>query len=459
MVEKLQKRISDSATARWIVLIAVSLTMFAGYYICDVMSPLKSLLEHQMGWSSSEYGLFMSSYGWLNVLLVMLIVGGIILDKKGPRFTGIFGTAVMVVGTIIKYYAVQYIDPTLTTSLPIFGTIKTQLFTASVGYAIFAFGYETFGITATKIIVRWFKGKEMALALGINVSVARLGTALALAAPIPIIETFQTSLGFPILLGMVLLLIGFLGFMVFYVMDRKLDGERAQETLADDEKFRLKDILLIINNRGFWYIATLCLLFYSCIFPFLKYTVEFLTINYGVDPKMAGLIPTILPFGAIFITPLFGGIYDRKGKGTTIMLIGSLLLVFVYAMFSISSLNNWLVAVGLMVVLGFAFGIVPSAMWPSVAKIIPEKRLGTAYSLIFWVQNIGLAGVPGLIGWTLDKYGKTVTPTGESSYDYSIPIYMFLGLAVLAVMFALLLKREDRIKGYGLEKPNIVSEN
>lgn len=458
MTEKLQQKISESVTARWTVLIAVSLTMMCGYFMCDVMAPLKSLLEELMHWSSIEYGIFSSGYGWLNVTLLMLIVGGIILDRKGPRFTGVFATGVMLIGAIMKYYAIAFIDPLDMIELPLVGQMRFQLLIATLGYAIFAFGYETMGITATKIVVRWFKGREMALALGMNVAFARLGTMLALAAPLPIAKYFN-SISMPILFCTVLLMIGFLAFMIFMSLDKKLDRERAAEALGDDEKFKFGDILLIFRNRGFWYISLLCLLFYSAVFPFLKFATEYITIEYHVDPELAGLIPALLPLGTLFLTPLFGGIYDKKGRGATIMLIGSLILVFVYLVFILDSFNHWFTAVAMMILLGVAFSLVPSAMWPSVAKIIPEKRLGTAYALIFWVQNIGLAGVPLLIGWVLDRFGK-VAADGEkaSTYDYTYPIWIFFSFCIVAVAFALLLKREDKIKGYGLEKANISKE-
>lgn len=453
MIEKLQKSISDSATARWTVLIAVSLTMFCGYFMCDVMSPLKTLLGEICGWSDVDYGIFMSSYGWLNVMLLMLIMGGIILDKMGARFTGVFATGVMLIGASLKYYALGYMDSTEMTVIPYIGTIKSQVLTAAIGYAIFAFGYETMGITASKIVVRWFRGKELAFALGMNIAFARLGTMLAFSLPIPIYEYFQ-SISMPILFCTVLLLIGFMTFMVFVVMDRKLDRERAQEGLAADEKFSFRDIYLIFQNRGFWYLSALCLLFYAAVFPFLKFATEFMAIKYAIEPKFAGYIVSLLPLGTLLLTPLFGGIYDKKGKGATIMIIGSLLLIFVYMVFSIGALNHWAVGVAMMIVLGVAFSLVPSAMWPSLAKIIPEQRLGTAYALTFWFQNIGLAGVPLLISGVLETYGNG-NSNDAVTLDYTIPTYIFLVLGITALIFSLLLKREDRIKGYGLEKPNI----
>lgn len=458
MTKKLQQKIGDSVAARWTVLIAVSLTMMCGYFMCDVMAPLKSLLEEIMHWSSIEYGIFSSGYGWLNVTLLMLIVGGIILDRKGPRFTGVFATGVMLVGAVMKYYAIEFIDPLRMVELPLVGQMRYQLLIATLGYAIFAFGYETMGITATKIVVRWFKGKELALALGMNVAFARLGTMLALAAPLPIAKYFN-SISMPILFCTVLLMFGFVAFMIFMSLDKKLDKERESEKLGDDEKFKLEDIKLILRNRGFWYISLLCLLFYAAVFPFLKFATEYITIEYNVDPEFAGLVPALLPLGTLFLTPLFGGIYDRKGRGATIMIIGSLMLVFVYAVFILDGIDHWITSVAMMIVLGVAFSLVPSAMWPSVAKIIPEKRLGTAYALIFWVQNIGLAGVPLLIGWVLDRFGQVKAEGQADTYDYTYPIFIFFIFCLCAVIFALLLKREDKIKGYGLEKANISKED
>lgn len=446
-----KKPIGESVVARWTVLVAVSLTMMCGYFMCDVMAPLKTMLNELLGWSDVDYGVFNSGYGWLNVVLMMLIVGGVILDKMGARFTGVFATGVMLVGASVKYFAIGYMDPSAMITIPIFGTVKAQILTAAAGYAVFAFGYETLGITATKIVVRWFKGKELALALGMNVAFARLGTMLAFAVPLPIARYFD-SISMPILFCIVLLFIGFMTFMVFVSMDKRLDRERAQEGLAPDEKFRIGDILEIFKNRGFWYINLLCMLFYGAVFPFLKFATEFMSIKYSIDPESAGYIVSLLPLGTLLMTPLFGGIYDKLGRGATIMAVGAMLLVLVYVVFSIGLFDHWFVAVAMMILLGVAFSLVPSAMWPSVAKIIPENRLGTAYSLIFWVQNIGLAGIPLLVSWVLEQFGKSSV---AAQPDYTIPIYIFLALGVLAVVVALMLKREDRINGYGLEKPNI----
>ncbi|WP_298063206.1 MFS transporter [uncultured Rikenella sp.] len=462
MVEKIQRRISESRTARWVVLLMVSLTMMCGYFLTDVLAPLKGLLIELFHWDNTDFGLFNSGYGWFNVFLLMLIFGGMVLDKMGARFTGVLSVGVMLVGIGIKYYAIEFMEPGRMVDFWFFGaqTMKAQVLTASLGYALFAVGYETIGITANKIVVRWFKGKELAFALGMNVAFARLGTFLALALPLPIAKAFGNSIGMPILFGMILLLLGFLTFLVYIVMDRRLDSERAQEGLGDDERFRFRDIFSIFRIRAFWYIALLCLLFYAAVHPFVKFAVDLVVQKFGVAGEYSGLIPSLLPVGTLVLTPLFGSVYDRRGKGASMMIWGAMMLVLVYAGFSMPWITHWAAAAVLVIILGVAFSLVPSAMWPSVPKIIPEHELGTAYALIFWVQNWGLAGVPLLIGWALDRWGTLpaeITEAGATvvHYDYTVPMLIFLCLGLLAVLFGFLLKREDKKKGYGLQKPNI----
>ncbi len=462
MVEQIRKTLRDSAPARWSALFIVSFTMMCGYFLTDIMAPLAGLLEGQLGWSRAEYGTFTSSYGWFNVFLLMLIFGGIILDKLGVRITGVGAAAVMVLGAAIKYWAVSNVALRGQT---LFG-LDAQVFWASIGFAIFAVGVEVAGITVSKIIVKWFKGKELATAMGLQVAVARIGTALALGFSVPIAKAMGViDVSRPLLVALIGLCIGLIAFFVYVVMDKKLDASEASEsveTVNPEDEFKISDIGKILNNRGWWYIAILCVLFYSAVFPFLKYATDLMVNKFGVEEDLAGLIPMLLPFGNILLTPLFGGIYDKKGKGATIMIIGASLLIIVQALFSVPGLNSWIFAMVLVVFLGIAFSLVPSAMWPSVPKIIPEKRLGTAYSLIFWVQNWGLMGVPALIGWVLDKYcitGQTVRDgLTVNTYDYTLPMLIFTSFGVLALIFAFLLKAEDKRKGYGLEMPNIVVE-
>ena len=458
MTEAIRKTLRDSKTARWTALAVVAFTMLTGYYLTDVMAPLKPLLESQKGWSSTEYGFFTSAYGWFNVFLMMLILGGIILDKMGVRFTGLMATSIMLIGAAMKYWAIS------THSLDgqvLFGW-KAQVMVAALGYAIFGVGVETAGITVSKIIVKWFKGKEMALAMGLEMATARLGTTLALATSAPVAEAMN-DVSVPILIALIMLCIGLISFILYVFMDKKLDAsivaDNAGRPVEPEEEFKLSDISAIFTNKGWWYIAILCVLFYSAVFPFIKYAADLMVNKFGVKESLAGLIPSLLPLGTMVLTPTFGNLYDRKGKGASIMILGSLLLIFVHVMFSIPVFNHWLFAIFLIIILGIGFSLVPSAMWPSVPKIIPEKQLGTAYSMIFWVQNWGLMGVPALIGWVLDKYCVTGTKVvaGQTivSYDYTLPMMIFTSLGVLALIFAFLLKAEDKKKGYGLELPNI----
>lgn len=458
MTEKIHRILRDSKAARWAALFIVSFTMFAGYFLADVMAPLQGMLEKELGWSASEYGFFTSAYGWFNVFLFFLIIGGIILDKMGVRFTGLMAAIIMVVGTAIKYWAIS------THSLDgaiLFGW-KAQVTMAAIGYAIFGVGVEVAGITVTKIIVKWFKGYEIALAMGIQLAVARLGTALALSTSAPIAKAFGT-VSMPVLICLIALCIGLLAFFIYTIQDKKLDASikaaRIENDTPAEEEFKIKDIFGILKNKGWWYIAILCVLFYSAVFPFLKYATSLMVNKFGVDESIAGIIPGLLPFGNILLTPLFGGIYDKKGKGATIMIIGAIILIAVHALFAVPFLSHWVMAIALIILLGIGFSLVPSAMWPSVPKIIPERQLGTAYSLIFWVQNWGLMGVPALIGWVLDKYCITgqnmVDGQMVTSYNYTLPMLIFMSFGILALVFAFLLKIEDKKKGYGLQLPNI----
>ena len=458
-METITNTLRDSKAARWTALAVVAFTMLCGYWLTDVMAPLKPMLEKELLWNSAEYGFFTSAYGWFNVFLLMLILGGIILDKMGVRFTGVMATSVMVIGTAIKFWAIS------THSLDghtILG-MKSQVVVAGLGFATFGVGVETAGITVSKIIVKWFKGKEMALAMGLEMATARIGTTLAMVTSVPIARALH-GVSKPILVCLIMLCIGMISFIVYTFMDKKLDKSVAAEadrsnSVESEESFSIKDIWFIIKNKGWWYIALLCVLFYSAVFPFLKYATDLMVNKFQVDPELAGIIPGMLPFGTMILTPLFGNLYDRKGKGASIMILGAVLLIFVHAMYSIPFLRVTPIAIVLIIILGIGFSLVPSAMWPSVPKIIPEKQLGTAYALIFWVQNIGLMGVPALIGWVLDKYCITGTHLIDGaqvpSYNYTLPMIIFTCFGVIALVFALLLKAEDKKKGYGLELPNI----
>lgn len=451
MVQQIQKKLSDSAAARWAALAIVSVTMMFAYFFTDVMSPLEPLLTAAkedgglgLGWTSDEYGFFSGSYGFFNVFLGLLFIGGIILDKFGIRFTGLMSTILMFGGALIKWWAVSN---TFTGEL--FG-YQMQVIWACLGFALYGVGAEIAGITVSKVIVKWFTGHELALAMGAQVALARFGTAAALSFALPFAKNMgavSASIG----LGAAMLCIGMLSFIVYNIMDKKEDAAVAASATEPEEGFKFSDLKLLFCNKGFWYITLLCLMFYAGVFPFLKFATKLMVIKYGVAEDIAGTIPSMLPYGTIVLTPLFGYVYDKVGKGATLMIIGSVLLTIVHAVFALPDVNAVAVAIAMMVLLGIAFGLVPSAMWPSVPKIIPMQLLGTAYAMIFYIQNIGLSMVPIWIG----KINQANTDEATGLIDYTQTMTTFAGFGVVAIVIAVLLLIEDKKKGYGLQEANI----
>lgn len=451
-------QLRDSAPMRWLMLLLVALTMFAAYVASDIFSPLQTMLEQHNQWNPSEYGWFAGSYSIFNVFLGMLIFGGIILDRKGIRFSGILSSILMVVGIGIKYWAVT--DQSLLGNSMMFlgDEYKMQVVWAVVGFGIFGVGAEVAGITVSKSIVKWFKGKELALAMGMQLSLARLGSAAALAFS-PMIASRYGNVSTPVLFGFVLLILGLLSFIIYSVYDKKLDVQIKAEETEPEESFNMKDLKAVLNNKGFWLIAILCVVFYSAVFPFLKYAAGLMEFKFGVDPKLSGLIPSMLPFGAIVLTPLFGRIYDKIGHGADLMIGGSFLLVSVHILFAMPFIDQWWMAIILMILLGIAFSMVPSAMWPSLAKIMPERQLGTTYALTFYIQNIGLMLVPIMVGNVLNKYSivGTIVKDGVTvnQYDYTLTMSIFAAICSLAIVVSLLLKLMDKKMGYGLQYANM----
>ena len=455
MRDQIKETIATRAWARWTVLAIVSFTMMAGYVVAKEMSPLQFMLEKAtsdggMGWTSGEFGIFAGSRGFFNVFLLMLFVGGIILDKMGVRFTGILSCVLMLAGSAAVYGAITYTSPDPMWSVPVLGTVKRQVVLAALGFAFFGIGYEMCGITVSKAIVRWFSGKEMALAMGLQVAMARLGTALALGFS-PIIA-LNWGLPRPILIGVFCVGVGLIAYLYYCTMDRRLDKDKGVETqnLAsqDDEKFHFSDMKLTIKNPGFWLITLLCLFYYSALYPFLDFATKLMISKYGVDAELAGLIPAILPFTSIVLTPLFGGWCDKKGRGATMMVIGSVMLTVVLIVFSMPFKSSW-IAVTLMCILGIAFSLLPAALWPAVPKIVPMKQLGTSYSIIYYIQNIGLMLIPVLIGKVLERN----TVGDQVDYTHSLIIFAIIGVG--AIVTASLLLWMDRKRHYGLEDPNI----
>jgi len=366
----------------------------------------------------------------------------------------------MIGGIAVKYWAIT--SPSLLdSSMVIFGAeYKMQVIWAVVGYGAFGVGAEVAGITVSKSVVKWFKGKELALAMGMQLSLARLGSAAALAFS-PMIATKYGSVSTPVLFGLALLVLGGLSFIIYSVYDKKLDTQIKADELEPEESFNVKDVKAVLNNKGFWLIAILCVVFYSAVFPFLKYAAGLMEYKFGVSRELSGLIPSMLPFGAIVLTPLFGFIYDKIGRGADLMIGGSLLLTSVHVMFALPFINQWWMAIILMILLGIAFSMVPSAMWPSLAKIMPERQLGTTYALTFYIQNIGLMVVPILIGNLLNRQAVANDLVSEVAvvYDYTLPMTIFAGICSIAIVISIILKRVDKKMGYGLQFANIEKEN
>ena len=447
MAESIRQRLNDSPIARWTVLFIVATAMMMGYFVNDVMSPLEALLEMPkaeggLGWTSSDYGFFSGSGSFINVFLLMLFFSGLILDKMGIRFTGVLACSLMVLGTLLKYYAVT--TDFGTSSVAFFGThLPTSAAWASLGFAVFGVGYEMTGITVSKAMVRWFTGHELALAMGIQLAMARLGTAAALSISAPIARHF--SLSTPLLVALAFLIIGLLSFLVFCVMDRKLDkkGQMVEDKNSSSDEFRFSDILVTLRNPGFWLITIFCVLFYSAVSPFLKFSTKLMVIKYGVDPDIAGFFSSIAPFGTILMTPLFGLVFDRWGRGVTLVITGALMLTAVHFGFSLP-IHSSAVAIALMVILSIGYSLAPAALWPCVPKIIPLKCLGTAYSMIFFIQNFGRAIIPMFVG----RANET-----DPSYTTSMLIFSFTALG--AALTAIVMLYTDRKKGYGLQLPNI----
>ena len=449
MSEAIRQRLNDSPVARWTVLFIVATAMMMGYFVNDVMSPLETLLEASpaeggLGWSPSDYGFFSGAGSFINVFLLMLFFSGIILDKMGIRFTGVLSCSLMVLGTLIKYYAVTAgFPPTAVTEFSLFTihvSLPTSVALASLGFAVFGVGYEMTGITVSKAMVRWFTGHELALAMGLQLAMARFGTAAALSISAPVARHFTLST--PLLLSLAFLIIGLLAFLVFCVMDRRLDQFTVDSLQLTDE-FHWSDIGTTLRSPGFWLITLFCVLFYSAVSPFLKFSTKLMVMKYGVDADLAGFFSSIAPFGTILMTPLFGLIYDRYGKGVTLVITGALMLTAVHFGFSLR-MHSSTIAITLMVILSIGYSLAPAALWPCVPKIIPLKCLGTAYSMIFFIQNFGRAIIPMFVG----KANET-----DPTYETSMLIFGFTALG--AALTAMAMWYVDRRKGYGLQLPNI----
>ena len=451
MTQTIQRKLNDSAFVRWTALILIALMMFFAYMFVDMLSPLKSQLEATLNWDSATFGTYAASEYFLNVFCFFLIFAGIILDKMGIRFTGLLSASLMVIGACIKFYAMSEwfigtgFEAWLNSwwvSLP--ATAKLSC----LGFMIFGCGCEMAGTTVSKAIAKWFKGKEMAMAMGLEMSIARLGVFAAMWLAPMVSQSFGDSVSAPVLFGAVLLMVGLIFYTVFVILDQKFDkqleaaGELTKE--ASDEEFKLSDLGKIFTSKMFWLVALLCVLYYSAIFPFQRYAPDFLDKTLGIDN--GAQLFSCFPILAMVLTPFLGGFIDRKGKAASMLMVGSIIMIACHLSFAflLPAFPSKVLAVAIIAILGVSFSLVPAALWPSVPKIIDERILGSAYCVIFWIQNWGLLLVPVVIGKVLDATG-----------GYTLPMVIFSSFGVLALFFGLWLKREDKKKGYGLELPNI----
>ena len=457
----INKTMRESAFLRWTALILIASMMFFAYMFVDVLSPLQTMLETQRGWTADTYGTFASSEYFLNVFAFFLIFAGIILDKMGVRFTGILSGAIMVIGGGIKLYAISsffapgniiydFLDSFWVSFPP---TAKL----ASIGFAIFGCGVEMAGITVSKSIVKWFRGKEMALAMGLEMAIARLGVFAVFR-----LSPYFASLGSedvvrPVAICAGLLCIGLLSFIVYSLMDKKLDkqlgGEANQE---EEEPFKISDLGILFTSKPFLIVAFLCVLYYSAIFPFQKFATSMLENRLGMPTSDASALFSWFPIGAMVLTPLLGWFLDKRGKGASMLILGSVLVFACHMVFAIYPMGNntasLVVAYAAIIVLGVSFSLVPAALWPSVPKLVEERYLGSAYSVIFWIQNIGLFAFPNIIGKVLVWANPDVT---DGRYDYTLSMLVFASLGILAFLLGIWLKAEDKKHHYGLEQPNI----
>lgn len=448
----------DNKKTRWGMLLIISFVMFAAYIASDnIFSVERTLMDPDTyAITQTEYDTLAGAYSIFNVYLLMLIFGGLILDKMGIRFTGIMSCILMVVGIgmlTLSLFDLGNMSGSGETAgyMNFLGSkLRTPVFWAVIGIGVYGVGAEIAGITATKAIAKWFIGYEMALAMGLQLALARLGTGIAYGATPVIVNAAGGNVGVAVLIGLILLCIGLAAFLFYSVFDRKLDKEIAHAGISDEnssaeDEFHFKDTLQVIKNPAFWMIAFLCLLFYAAVNPFLKYSTGMMTAKFGVSETLAGLFPLILPMGCIVLTPLFGRIYDKKGHGADLMIFGAFLITAVHLLFSAPFITSKWIALILMALLGVGYAMLPSAMWPSIAKIMPAKLLGTTMALTFYIQNIGFIFVPKAIGAIKESTGD----------NYTYVMLFFASLGVVAILLAFSVKLLDKKKHYHLQEPNI----
>ncbi len=451
MTEQIKKSLRDNPAARWMALVLLASTMFFAYMFVDVLSPIKTMLEEQVNWNSTVFGYYGGSEFVLNVFGFFLIFAGIILDKMGVRFTAILSGSLMVLGALLKVYALSpsFSGGVLYDMLNSFWTaMPASAKLACVGFMIFGCGCEMAGVTVSRAIVKWFEGKEMALAMGLEMGVARLGV-FAVFSLSPWIAAKWGSVQAPVIFCLICLCIGLLFYFIYAILDKKLDNEGVVDNQEPEDPFHFSDLGKIFGSTVFWIVALLCVLYYSAIFPFQRFATEMLQTNLGLSAKAAADIFRYFPIGAMVITPFLGAFLDNKGKGASMLILGSILMIVCHSIFALYPFQpdntlSQIIAFGAIILLGVSFSLVPASLWPSMPKLIDNKVLGSAYSVTFWIQNIGLMIVPITIGSVLTK----------TNGNYTLPMLIFASFGVAALLLSILLKAIDKKNGYGLELPN-----
>ncbi len=477
MTKKVQQLMKDVPAIRWTVLVLLAATMFFGYIFMDILSPLQEILQTDRGWGPDAYGRYAGSETFLNVFVFFLIFAGIILDKMGVRFTAILSGIVMLFGASINYYAVSnafigsYSESIMNGFMnlplkwwnitPFFEGMPASAKMSAIGFMFFGCGVEMAGITVSRAIVKWFKGKELALAMGVEMAIARVGVAVVMigspAAAMKIGTNVDVSR--PVLIAVILLIIGLMSFIVYAFMDKKLETQMGESGEEKDDPFKISDIGKLLSSKVFLLVALLCVLYYSAIFPFQKYAINMLQCSLNYTAEQAGFVFFVFPLGAAAITPFLGNFLDRKGKAASMLIYGAILMIVCHLIFALilprlsSPVLAPIVAYTSIVLLGISFSLVPASLWPSVPKLVENRYLGSAYAVIFWIQNIGLYLFPIIIGASLRISNPGVENPLE--YNYMVPMLIFASLGVLAFILGLMLKAEDKKKGYGLELPNI----
>ena len=439
----LKNTLRDNRWACWLVLACLVVPMFASYFFDDMFSSISPLFKNpeqlELGWDSADYGFYASGYSFL-CILGGLIIGGVLLDKYGVRRMGSAFVAMMVGGAGLVTYAI-------TAGL----APETSLTVAYIGCMLFGLGSEIAGVAVTRSIAKWFKGKNMALAMGLQLAIARLGTALALLVAPVLVNTELTNHLYtlaetarPALVGMAVLAAGLVLWAAFVAMDARFDKEAGttdKVDTAEEDKFRFSDIWKILSNPRFLMIAILCVTFYCCVIRFKKFGSDILIPLFGVDISISSLLLAMIPFFTIIFTPLFGAMVDKVGKATRWMIIGASMVLAAHLIITFAPQGQPVFAYIAIGLLGTGYSLVPSAMWPSVPKIVPEKNLGTAYSLIYWVQNLGMWSVPILVGKIIKQGGATHTGKVSAALNAE---YIFIILGVIAVGVAIMLMRASR---------------